>query len=188
MADLLLEIGGRQFKRAYLLYVIEICHGGRTYYYVGQTGDRNYKTARPALRRLSGHLEDAGQSTQNQVYRYIAAVILKCAAANTRAAFSEKLKQGVENFLVDSVVRMHAYQVSPFNPSNSCASHRAIVRQVSLLEAYVIDAFKTSGNSLMNRRIGAPNAPCPYPSLLARVKSDFGLGHPGSHPVSNGSP
>ena len=76
MADIRIELPGAQFRRAYLLYVIEIRHGKEQYFYVGQTGDNNYITARPAFRRLSGHMEDTGQSTQNQVYRYIAADII----------------------------------------------------------------------------------------------------------------
>jgi len=175
MADLLLEISGKQFRRAYLLYVIEICHLGERYFYVGQTGDRNHFTARPAFRRLCGHLEDTGQSTQNQVYRYIAAELLEYAEAKRRATLSDKVKQAVEDFLVGSEIRMHVYEVSAFNPSNSRAAHREIVKQVSALETHVMSALAHSGKRLINKRILAPRAPCPYPSLLARVKLDFGI-------------
>ena len=62
MPDLLIELPGTHFRRAYLLYAIEICHNQDRYFYIGQTGDNNYITARPPIRRLSGHLEDVGQS------------------------------------------------------------------------------------------------------------------------------
>lgn len=175
MADLLIELPGLQFRRAYLLYVVEICHDEDRYFYVGQTGDNNYITARPAFRRLSGHLDDRGQSTQNQVYRYIAVKILGDEEAESKAAFSKKIKQAVEDFLVDSTVRMHIYQVHQFNPLASRANHLATLKRVSLLEKFVIRAFANSGKTLMNRTITAPVEACPYPELLARIKSDFDL-------------
>lgn len=175
MPDLVIELPGAQFRRAYLLYVIEICRDLERHFYIGQTGDNKYITARPAFRRLSGHLEDRGQSTQNQVYRYIAVKILGYREADGKAAFSEKIKQAVEDFLVGSSVRMHIYQVHRFNPVVSRASHLTVVKRVSLLEKFVIKAFANSGKSLMNRMVTPPVEACPYPELLARIASDFGL-------------
>lgn len=175
MADLLVELSGVQFRRAYLLYVIEICHDQKGYFYVGQTGDNKYITARPAFRRLSGHLGDTGKSTQNQVYRYIATDILGYEEARGKTAFSEEVKQAVEDFLVDSTVRMHVYQVCAFDPFHARADHLTIVRRVSLLEKFVINAFINAGKPLMNRMVRSPVEACPYPELLARIKSDFGI-------------
>ena len=175
MPDLLIELPGAQFRRAYLLYVIEICRNQERYFYIGQTGDNSYITARPAFRRLSGHLEDTGQSTQNQVYRYIAVKILGYEEAESKAAFPEKMKQAVEDFLVGSTVRMHIYRAHPFDPFVSRANHLRTVKRVSLLEKFVIKAFVNSGKSLMNRMITPPVEACPYPELLARIESDFGL-------------
>ncbi len=175
MPDIRIELPGAQFKRAYLLYVIEICHGQERYFYVGQTGDNSYVTARPAFRRLSGHLDDTGQSTQNQVYRYIAADILGHEEATSKTVFTEKLKQDVEDFLVDSTVLMHIYQVQPFKSGVTRAHHLTAVKAVSLLEKYVIIAFRDSGRPLMNRVISKPTEACPYPQLLDQIRSDFGL-------------
>jgi len=175
MPDIRIELPGKLFKRAYLLYVIEICHGQERYFYVGQTGDNKYVTARPAFRRLSGHLDDTGKSGQNQVYRYIAADILRYKEATSKTAFSEKVKQDVEDFLVDSTVLMHIYQVQPFKPGVTRTHHLTAVKAVSLLEKHVIIAFRDSGRPLMNRVISEPMEACPYPQLLTQIKSDFGL-------------
>jgi len=177
LPDICIELPGAQFRRAYLLYVIEICHKQDKYFYVGQTGDNNYPTARPAFRRLSGHLEDIGKSTQNQVYRHIATEILgyKEAEASRKETFSEKVKQAVEDFLVDSTVRMHIYRVRSFKPGVTKADHLPVVKAVSLLEKYVINAFRDSSRPLMNKKISKPAEACPYPELFARIKSDFGL-------------
>lgn len=175
MSDLQLELPGAHFRRAYLLYIIEICHNQDEYFYIGQTGDNNYITARPAFRRLSGHLEDTGQSTQNQVYRYIAVEVLGHVEAKRKEAFTEEVKRAVEDYLVTSTVRMHIYWVNPFDPAVGRSAHLTTVRKVALLERSVIEAFLNSGKSLMNRMRTPPLGLCPYPELLARIKSDFRL-------------
>ena len=44
------------FQSAYYVYVLTIEHNDKqTYYYVGQTGDRNHKSARSPFYRLMGH-------------------------------------------------------------------------------------------------------------------------------------
>jgi hypothetical protein len=175
MADVRIELPGTHFRRAYLLYVIEILHGRERYFYVGQTGDNNYVTARPAFRRLSGHLEDIGQSTQNQVYRYIAADILGHKAAISKTSFPEGVKQDVEDFLVDSTVLMHIYRVKPFLPDIPRDDHLREVRNITLMEKYVMISFIEAGRPLMNKKVLKPTGACPYPKLLTRIKSDFDL-------------
>jgi len=173
--DIRIELPGAQFRRAYLLYVVEIRHGREQYFYVGQTGDNNYLTARPAFRRLSGHLDDSGRSTQNQVYKYIAANILGHREATSKASFPEVVKQDVEDFLVDSTVLMHIYKVKPFKPDVSRDNHLREVKNITLMEKYVMASFLEAGRSLMNKKIIKPTGACPYPTLLTRIKSDFGL-------------
>jgi len=175
MSDFTFELAGEQFRRAYLLYIIEISHNKDRYYYIGQTGDNHYVTARPAFRRLFGHLEDSGGSTQNQVYNYVATKILGYSKSNSREKYSDECKQAVEDFLVDSVVRMRVYNVLPFNPAISRPNHLANVGKVTLLEKYVIKAFTDSGKSLINKDVSAPIGVCPYPNHLARIKDEFDL-------------
>jgi len=175
MSDFTFELAGEQFRRAYLLYIIEIRHSKDRYFYIGQTGDNHYVTARPAFRRLFGHLEDSGGSTQNQIYKYIATKILSYSKSNTREKYSNECKQAVEDFLVGSIVRMHVYNVLPFNPAISRLDHLANVKKVTLLEKYVIKAFADSGKSLINKAVRAPIGPCPYPRQLARIKGEFDL-------------
>jgi len=175
MPDIRIELPGAQFRRAYLLYVVEIRHGKEQYFYVGQTGDNNYVTARPAFRRLSGHLEDTGQSTQNQVYRYIVINILGHREATSKAPFREAVKQDAEDFLVESTVLMHIYKVKPFKPDISRDNHLRQVKNIRLMEKYVMVSFLEVGRSLMNKKIVKPRGACPYPKLLTRIKSDFDL-------------
>jgi hypothetical protein len=175
MPDVQIELPGAHFRRAYLLYVIEIRHGKEQYFYVGQTGDNHYLTARPAFRRLSGHLADTGRSTENQVYRYIATNILGHEGAVSQISFSEAVKQDVEDFLVGSTVLMHVYRVKPFKPNVPRDNHLRDVRNVRLMERHVMASFLGAGRLLMNKKIQKPVSGCPYPRLLVRIKSDFKL-------------
>jgi len=170
MPDIWIELPGAHFRRAYLLYVIEIRHRKDQYFYVG-----HYVTARPAFRRLSGHLDDTGQSTQNQVYRYIATTILGHKEAISKTSFPEAVKQDVEDFLVDCTVLMHIYKVKPFKPLVSRHDHLRAVRSSTLMEKYALLSFLEAGRSLMNKKILKPRDACPYPKLLTRIKADFGL-------------
>jgi len=175
MADLIVEIPGQQLRRAYSIYVIEVIKGNHSFFYVGQTGDNKYTTARPPFRRLAGHLEDAGQSTQNQLYRYIAVEELGIVGASRKEAFPEFPKQAVEDYLAEATVRMYVYRVRPFQPGVAYEEHLEIVRQLRGLEQGIIGAFGIAGKRLANIMKPVPMVPCPYPEVLDKVKSDFGL-------------
>ncbi len=175
MADFTIELTGEQFKRGYLLYVIEIQHKTDHYYYVGQTGDRNYITARPAFRRLSGHFEDRVNSTQNQIYKYLVGNIIGNNSDSKDQKYDETIKQGAEDFLADSKVIMHIYKVFPFNPGVDSKEHRSNVNKIVQLERNVISSFASSGKLIMNKAQIQSNEPCPYPEILTRIKVDFEL-------------
>lgn len=176
MAKATISLEGRIFRRQYLLYVIELINDGHRYYYVGQTGDRRYITARPPFRRLMGHLEDIGQSTQNQLYRFIAADLLLISDARQKVAFSENIKQRVEDFLVSSTVHMHVYPLEIFRPHATHSEHMEVLRKVEDFERHVIKRFRDRGRRLANRNMSAPKSPLlPYPDIFAEIEQDFGL-------------
>lgn len=175
-ADMILTLEGKHFRRHYLLYIVEIVHQNEKHYYIGQTGDTHAKTARPAFRRLAGHLRDRGRSTENQVYRYLAERVLgHKEAADKNGNFDEKTKQEVEDYLVDSTVRMHVYILQDFPPDIDHEDHLANVRNVTLFEKMVINLFKANQKKLANKKsFHIPEgATCPYPDILTRIKDDF---------------
>lgn len=175
MADFIIELEGRQFQRGYLLYIIEIHHGADSYYYVGQTGDRNYITARPAFRRLSGHFEDRETSTQNQIYKFLMENIVGGGEATKTKKYDDRTKQEVETFLVGSKVSMHIYEVLAFKPGIAREDHRSNVGKIVDLERKVIKAFIDSDKRIMNKSLIESDGVCPYPDILLRIKSDFEL-------------
>jgi len=178
MAEMILTLEGMHFRRQYLLYISEISHGNEKHYYIGQTGDNHYKTARPAFRRLAGHLEDIGTSKQNQMYRYLAVNVLGIPEANSRdLAFSEKIKQAVEDYLVSSTVKMYIYPLQPFVPEIEHGQHLNNVRKVILFEKMVIGHFLSHSKTIANRNITPPamGAICPYPKVLNQIIADFKL-------------
>jgi hypothetical protein len=176
MVDIILTLEGRYFKRQYLLYIIEISHGNDKHYYIGQTGDHNVITARPAFRRLAGHLDDQGASTQNQVYRYLAFDVLKFTKPKGKSKkFDEKLKQAVEDYFVGSTIDMNIYILDPFIQGIDRDHHLKMVEKVTHFEKIVIDLFRKHQKKIANKKLSKPlkGKDCPYPEILKRIESDF---------------
>jgi hypothetical protein len=177
-ADMILALEGQHFRRYYLLYIVEISHDNDKHYYIGQTGDNNATTARPAFRRLAGHLADSGKSTENQIYRYLAEKVLKIAEAGIKDhTFSKKTKQTVEDYLVHSTIRMHVYTLQVFPPDIDHEVHKENVRMVRLFEKFVIDLFVKNHKKIGNKILAKPpkGEEGPYPDILKRIKNDFQL-------------
>lgn len=173
---MILTLEGQHFRRQYLLYIVEIVHGNDRHYYIGQTGDQHYVTARPAFRRLAGHMDEGGSSTENQVYRYLAAKVLKIKAAeNNCKSFNEEIKQAVEDYLVHSTVKMHVYSLQEFPPGIEREAHKENVRKVRHFEKIIMELFKKNQKNIGNKKISKPprGIECPYPEILQRIKDDF---------------
>lgn len=153
-----ISINGRQFEKHYLIYIIQLRHQSKkTYYYVGQTGDRHYKTARPAFRRLAGHLEDQSRSTQNQLYKAIVEQILK-KSPGPKQSFSNELKAEVSNFLVQSDIDMHVFPVLQFDENVGQELHRQNVLYVESVEKHLIQKLTSllGSDSILNKKKDRP--------------------------------
>jgi len=174
---MILTLEGQHLRRQYLLYIVEIVHENDSYYYVGQTGDNRYTTARPAFRRLAGHMEDLGTSTQNQIYRFLAVDILKFSEAKRKKRFSDKIKQSVEDFLVNSTVKMYIYHLQPFQPGIEHDQHLAVVRKVTIFERMMISLLLFNSKKIANKKFKEirKDVICPYPDVLNRIIADFKL-------------
>lgn len=62
-----LEINGALLIPSFSIYLLEIVYKEERLFYIGMTGDNFYPSARAAFHRISGHLELAERSTQNQL-------------------------------------------------------------------------------------------------------------------------
>jgi hypothetical protein len=137
-----IELDGRQFKSAYLVYIVRLTsdtHG--QYFYVGQTGDRHYLTARPAFRRLAGHLSDQGNSTENQIYRQIAVKILGIESAKEKRPFDNGTKDAVTTFLTNCKIEMYVYPLASFLSNSELASHKLNRQLTERIENELINYF-----------------------------------------------
>ena len=149
-----IELDGNHFTESYLVYVIEVNnHESGRFFYVGQTGDRNHFTARPAFRRLSAHLSDQGRSTENQLYRHIASKILNLQIERNKV-FDAATKTKVGNFLKNSRICMHVFPIRPFE-TNMISEHKANREFVESIENAVILAISNRFglNSVLNSRV-----------------------------------
>jgi len=174
---LVLRLIGPSFRRTYVLYIVEVKSKATSFFYIGQTGDRRWLTARPAIRRLGALIEDVGYSTQNQVYRYIANDILRFPRARARRAFSAQTKRGVEAFLSKSDVSMTIYPLRRFDDRSSMKQHCRIVDGVVDLERRTIRAFLNAGMPIANRTSYKPILQkCQYPDTLRSIQEQYRVG------------
>ncbi len=137
-----IEIDGRQFKSAYLVYIVRltsVTHG--QYFYVGQTGDRHYLTARPAFRRLAGHLSDQGNSTENQIYRQIAVKILGIDSAKEKRPFDNNTKDAVTTFLTNCKIEMYVHPLANFSSNSNLDNHKLNRQLTERIENELINYF-----------------------------------------------
>ena len=136
-----IHIDGKQFENFYLIYIIRLQNRNRNkYYYIGQTGDRFYTTARPAFRRLAGHLEDKGNSTQNQLYKAIAGQILEL-GFEAKKSFPEKVKDEVSKYLQQSEIDMFVFPIAKFKDRSDKLQHKKNVSFVEDVEKHLIKKF-----------------------------------------------
>jgi hypothetical protein len=150
-----IEIEGRQFKSAYLVYLIKLSsdiHG--QYFYVGQTGDRNYLSARPAFRRLAGHLSDHGNSTENQIYRQIAIKILGIESAKEKRPFDNVIKDAVTTFLINCKIEMFVHPIADFLSSPDLDSHKINRQWTEKIENELINYLigKFGAEKILNKK------------------------------------
>lgn len=136
-----LNIPGELLQEAYSLYVIVIQHKEEgPFFYIGQTGNRAHKSARAIFRRLSGHFDDQGHSTQNQIYRSIA-IKLFGDSLKAKKVFPDHIKQAVSNFLVKCQINVHSFPISEYQFDIKDEQHKYQRKQVENLEKALILAL-----------------------------------------------
>jgi hypothetical protein len=150
---------GKHFQKNYLIYVISVINEQKgNYYYVGQTGDRNYRTARPAFSRLAGHFRDLKSSTENQVYKGILEKILKYDSKDPKN-YTEKIKNTISEYLSNSKVIMDVFPIIKFEPTVEMTEHKKNLSYVENIEKYLIKKLSEHYNSkdrILNKKIHKP--------------------------------
>jgi hypothetical protein len=171
-----INIEGRQLKSVYAVYVIELIHKDDKYYYIGQTGDANYISARPLFSRIGGHLENTKRSTQNQIYKFI---IKKLGISVPSGAkdYAREDKAKVEEFLFRSHITMHIYPLIEFNYMLTKEEHRSRRNQVLELEKQIIHLFEQANKNIINHERHKPRQSLGslFPTQFLTVRSEFGI-------------
>lgn len=98
-------------------------------------------------------------------------------ATSRNSAFSERIKQEVEEYLVKSTTKMYVYPLEPFLPGIQHNQHLEIVRRVAGFENLVINIFMANAKRLANRKLISQrnDLGCPYPKALSQILVDFHL-------------
>lgn len=102
-----ITIKGTDLQSAYGVYVVLIKDQEKTFYYVGQTGDAKYISARSPFYRIAAHL-GYSTSTQNQVYKALSEQL------GIDLFDSRKAREEMENWLADKKLDIHYFKVDDF--------------------------------------------------------------------------
>ena len=149
MKNYTLEFSGALLKEAYSLYIVKLIHPDEgELFYVGQTGNRAIPVARAIFRRLSGHFDDQGRSTQNQIYRSIAVRLFDESLKSKKAAFTKEVKQAVSTFFEECDIKVQVFPIFEFNFGISKEEHKMRRRRTEAMEQALIAAL--SNKNLLN--------------------------------------
>lgn len=172
-----IQIAGNQFAQAYLIYIIEVRHlDHEAHYYVGQTGDRNHRTARTAFRRLGAHFSDQGHSTENQLYRAIVSKILGLDKP-LPGKFNADIKSQVSNFLKASTIEMHAFPLREFQDDCTPELHKENREFIEGVENEIIHQLitKFGDSNVLNKRLYRPEKVSKYINIVDEIFAIAGL-------------
>lgn len=169
-----IRIEGDALASAYAVYIIELSCNGKQYFYIGQTGDSHYITARPCFRRLVGHLENKNRSTQNQIYKFVAYEILGLEKRDKTIDFTLHEKEAIENWLTNSTIEMTEYKLEIFDFHASKELHTEKRRTVVEFEKKIIQLFAKAGKTLINKSQYKPKfAAVTYPDVYEDICKSF---------------
>lgn len=174
---MILEIDGKYLKSSYSVYVIELIAPDGNYYYIGQTGDKVYNSARSPFRRFSGHLVDINSSTQNQLYRFVSKLALK-KEINRSVSLTPIEKGLIEEYITKCMINFYSYPLFDFDFNQSMTIHKQNHKNIVLAENKVIQLFEKMKMNLIN--INRPTRQFTgndFDELLTEIKNDFNLKH-----------
>lgn len=174
---MILEIDGKYLKSSYSIYLIELIAPDGNYYYIGQTGDKVYNSARSPFRRISGHLVDINSSTQNQLYRFVSKLALK-KEINRSVSLTPNEKGLIEDYITNSMIKFYSYPLLDFDFNQSMTIHKQKLKKIVLAENSVIQLFEKMEMNLIN--INRPTRQFignDFDELLTEIKKDLNLKH-----------
>ena len=171
-----IKIEGAALASAYSVYIITVSYATKKYYYIGQTGDGHYITARPPFRRLVGHLENKNNSTQNQIYKFIAHEVLNIKKRENKVDFTLREKEAIEQILTQSTIEMIEYKLETFDFHASKQIHTEKRRKVLEFEKQVIQLFINGGKLLINKSKYTPkSAIITYNKAYSDIRKIFAI-------------
>lgn len=154
------------FKSRYYVYVITVVHGHKIYYYVGQTGDRKYTTARSPFYRLWGHFNpyNSKSGTDSQL---IKALFKKGILEDVKGVSKRQI---IDKALFEKKISITTsfYPIEEFI-NNETIEHKRKRKAAEAVETALINMFEA--NSIFNdvNKIGHAN--------VKITQEDFRMAH-----------
>ncbi len=153
-----IQLSRKSLTKQYSVYIVIIKKDQYKYFYIGQTGNSNYKIARSAFLRLAGHLQDKGYATDNQIYQQIVRKILKIDKIMEKKAFPDNVKNQVMLFLENSDIEMFVFPIAKFSNSITKEEHKENLDKTIQVEKQLIKYYSDKyKDKILNKKIPKSN-------------------------------
>lgn len=156
------------FEPGYYVYVIRVHHKTKgTFYYAGQTGDRNHVSARSPFYRMNGHFIPYESATDNQMFKGLLnkKLIKPKKDERNRVCLERAVSSGT------LIIETDFFLISPIG----VADHTSMRKSVEELEKAICYLLNEKGVNLLNSKFSnqGVNHNC-SDDVMQRAKKIFG--------------
>ncbi|MDD3877840.1 MAG: hypothetical protein PHT69_14560 [Bacteroidales bacterium] len=146
LENMVINFNSEWFQSGYYVYVLTIVHIAKgTYYYVGQTGDRNHTSARSPFYRLMGHFNT--YNLRSGTDAQLVSGLIKNDLIE-KPSENKKARKCVEEAIVNKTIIITAnyFSISDFNS----IEHSSKRKTVEEIELSLINNFRLAKLNLFN--------------------------------------
>lgn len=133
-----IDVPSSWLSQGYYVYVAKIVVNGQLFYYIGQTGDGHYHTARGPLYRMSGHLAKSDSSTQNQLIKG-----LQNNFPNT----------DIETILQNTAIQYTFFKIADYDAKDTKEQHQTKRLSTLCIERLLIFRFCQQNSKVFNEAV-----------------------------------
>lgn len=172
----ILTLEKKHFERNYGIYILELIHNKEKLYYIESLNDILGISNKLPLKKLSQHLEDSASARNNKLFKYILNNIIEI-GKNPNRVITDKHKSQVEDYLVESQIKMHVYPLIKFNFDEATKkTHKENVQKVKNFEKQVLRMFIRADKKIINEEIENEYVrydEINFPKIWEQIKIDF---------------
>jgi signal recognition particle GTPase len=172
----IISLEKKHFERSYGIYILEMIHGNEKLYYIECLNDSLSLSNKLPIKKLSQHLEDSVSARNNKLFKFILNNIIEI-GKNPNRIITDKHKSQIEDYLIESQIKMHVYPLIRFNFEEATKkTHKENSQKVKNFEKQVIRMFIRADKKLINDEIKDEYVrydEISFPKIWEQIKIDF---------------